>query len=595
MRRRWHSLDLAARLCRNSYVAMPVSNADIAAQLNKIADLLDIEASNPFRIRAYRRAARLVGSLPSSVTDMLAAGANLDELPGIGRDLASKITILAQGKSLPMLEGLEREMPPSITQLLAIPGLGPRRVHVLHEVLGIDDVEALNIAARAGKLRNVPGFGVVLEAKILRTLAAGAAGVSRTLLSVAEQVAGPLLAHLRQTEGVHQAEIAGSYRRRCETVGDIDIVVASESGESVMHSFTDYKDAAEVIERGKTRATVRLRSGLQVDLRVVSEASFGAALCYFTGAKVHNIALRQIAVGQGLKLNEYGLYEAGNRIAGRTEEELYSRLGLRFIPPELREDQGEIDAARQNRLPRLISLRDIQGDLHVHTNAADGRSSLRDLAMAAKARGYGYLAITDHSRRLTIAHGFDAKRLAYQADEIDRINEELAGFTLLKSIEVDILEDGTLDLPEFILGRLDFVVGAIHSRLDLSEAKQTERIMRAMDQRCINILAHPTGRLLGQRPACAVDMERIMRGAVERGCFLEVNAQPHRLDLNDAHCRLAKTLGLKLAISSDAHSDVELSFMSCGVDQARRGWLEATDVLNARPLPALLAMLRQRR
>ncbi len=566
---------------------MPVVNADIASQLDKLADLLDIKGANPFRVRAYRRAARLIGELPRNVTDMLANGEDLDELPGIGEDLAGKIAIIARGEPLPMLGELEREVPAGITALLALPGLGPKRVHLLHETLGIDTIGRLETAAKAGELRTVPGFGPGLEAKILRAIAERPGTAPRTKLATAEQIAVPLLNYLRQAEGVLQAEVAGSYRRRRETVGDLDIVAAAASSEPVMRRFTGYESVAEVVEHGPTRATIRLRNGLQVDLRVVPEESYGAALCYFTGSKAHNIELRQIAIDRGLKLNEYGLFKNTRRIAGRTEEELYQRLGLAIVPPELREDQGEIAAARRKKLPRLISVHDIQGDLHVHTAATDGSASLRDMAKAAQAKGYAYLAITDHSHRLAMAHGLDSKRLSQQIDEIDRINNKLSGFEVLKSIEVDILEDGTLDLPNEILSRLDLVVGAIHSQFNLPEHKQTERILRAMDQRYFDILSHPTGRLINERPAYAIDMERVMRGAVERGCYFELNAQPDRLDLSDTHCHLAKQLGLKVAISTDAHAMVELDFMRFGIDQARRGWLEPDDVLNTRPLNEL--------
>lgn len=570
---------------------MKVGNAEVAAELDKIADLLDVEAANRFRVQAYRRAARLVGAFVRNVADM--RGEELDELPGIGPDLAGKIITLAHGGRLPLLDELEREVSPGVTALLAIPGLGPKRVHQLHEALGIDTVAGLMEAANAGKLHDIPGFGPGLETKIMRALASGVAAKPRTLLAVAEQSGIPLLQDLWHAEGVRQAEIAGSYRRRRETVGDIDIVVAAAANQKVMKRFTSYGAVSEVVEQGPTRATVRLRNGVQVDLRVVPEESFGAALCYFTGAKAHNIKLRQIALGQGLKLNEYGLHRGVRQIAGRTEEELYERLGLRYIPPELREDQGEIEAAREGRLPDLITVKNIWGDLHVHTDATDGRASLREMVAAARARGYGYMAITDHSRRLGMAHGLDVKRLARQMEEIDRLNDSLKGFTVLKAIEVDILEDGALDLPDTILNKLDLVIGAIHSRFDLPREAQTERILRAMDRRCFNILAHPTGRLINRRPAYAVDIERVMRGALERGCFLELNAQPERLDLNDAHCRLAKSMGLKLAISTDAHAEPELGYMRFGVDQARRGWLEAADVLNARPLDELRDLLRR--
>ncbi len=573
---------------------MPVVNAEIASQLDKVADLLDIEGANPFRVRAYRRAARLIGELPRNITDMLTEGEDLDELPGIGRDLADKIAVIARGEHLPMLDELEREAPAGITALLALPGLGPKRVHLLHEKLGIDTIDKLAAAAKAAKLRTVPGIGPGIEAKVLHAISEGAGTVPRTKLAIAEQIVVPLLRHLRQASGVLQAEVAGSYRRRRETVGDLDIVVAAEPGGPVMQRFIGYEDVAEVVEKGTTRSTIRLRNGLQVDLRVVPEASYGAALCYFTGSKAHNIALRQLAINQGLKLNEYGLFKGARPLAGRTEQELYQRLGLAMPPPELREDQGEIDAARSGKLPSLITIEDIRGDLHAHTTATDGRATLRDMAHAAQARGYRYIAITDHSRRVAMAHGLDPKRLARQIDEIDQLNDELSGITVLKSIEVDILEDGSLDLPDAILRRLDLVVGAIHSRLDLPQRKQTERILRAMDNRWLNILAHPTGRLINERSASAFDMEKVMRGAVARGCYLELNAQPDRLDLTDAHCRLAKQLGLKVAISTDAHATVELDFMRFGVDQARRGWLEPENVLNTRPLTELRKLLRQR-
>ncbi len=573
--------------------AMPVVNAEIASQLDKVADLLDIEGANPFRVRAYRKAARLIGELPRSVADMLAHGEDLDELPGIGRDLADKITIIARGEHLPMLDELEHDVSPGITALLALPGLGPKRVHLLHEKLGIDTIDKLKKASEAGKLRKVAGIGPGIEARVLRAIAEGAATNPRTKLATAEQIVAPLLHNLRQAKGLQQIEVAGSYRRRRETVGDLDIVVAADPSRPVMQRFIGYEDVAEVVEQGATRGSIRLRNGLQVDLRVVPQQSFGAALCYFTGSKAHNIALRQIALDHGWKLNEYGLFRGSQRLAGRTEEDLYQRLGLTLIAPELREDQGEIDTARAGKLPDLVAIDDIRGDLHVHTSATDGRADLRAMVQAAQAKGYSYIAITDHSQRVAMVHGLDPKRLARQIDEIDRINATLTGLVVLKSIEVDILEDGALDLPNSIPRRLDLVVGAIHSQFGLPQQKQTERVLRAMDNPWLNILAHPTGRLINQRGPYPLDMERIMRGAAERGCYLELNAQPDRLDLADMHCRLAKQVGVKVAISTDAHAETELDFMRFGVDQARRGWLEPDDVLNARPLGELHRRLKR--
>lgn len=572
---------------------MPIVNADISEQLNKIADLLDIEGANPFRIRAYRKAARVIGELPRNIAQMVAAGEDLDALPGVGKDLAGKIATIARTGHLPLLDELERHLPSGLSLLLDIPGLGPKRVHALHEALGIDTVEQLAGAARAGKIRALPGFGAVTEQKILQAVAQTAGLQRRIKRSIAEQVAEPLLGYLRASDGAKSVAVAGSYRRKRDTVGDLDIVVAASPAAPVMDRFVAYEDIAEVAAKGDTRSTVRLRNGIQVDLRVVSEAAYGAALLYFTGSKAHNIALRQIAIDQGFKLNEYGLFKGALPIVGRTEEEIYQRLGLAYIEPELREDQGEIDAARHGRLPKLVSLGQIRGDLHAHTRATDGQMSIAQMAEAAQAKGYEYLAITDHSKRIAVTHGLDAKRLARQLDEIDRLSGQFSGLIILKSVEVDILEDGSLDLPDSILKDLDFVVGAVHSAFGLSQEQQTERIIRAIDNRYLTILAHPTGRLIDERPAYALDMQRVMKAAAERGCYLEVNAQPDRLDLTDANCRLAKETGVKVAISTDAHSADELGFMRFGVDQARRGWLEADDVLNTRPWAELKTLFRR--
>jgi DNA polymerase (family 10) len=573
---------------------MPVANAEIARELDRIADLLDIEGANQFRVRAYRRAARIVDTLPRGVAEMLAAGEDLDDLPGIGKDLAEKIAALAAGRRLPMLDALEREVPTGAAALLAIPGLGPKRVHALYEQLGITDVAGLTAAAQAGRLRGLPGFGPVIEARILEALAGGAGQPQRLRLRAAEQLAEPVIGRLRRQAGVIAAEVAGSYRRRRETVGDLDLVAGSRDPAAVIEEFLRDEAIRQVVEHGPTRATVTLRQGTQLDLRAVPPESYGAALLYFTGSKPHNIALRRIAVAKGWKLNEYGLFEGNRRIAGRTEEEVYARLGLPFIPPELREDQGEIAAAAEGRLPRLVSLQDIRGDLHTHTRATDGRATLAAMAEGARARGYGYFAVTDHSRRLTVAHGLGPREIARQVEEIRRLNAAQPGCTVLAAIEVDILEDGRLDLPDSALRDLDLVVGAIHSRFELPKDRQTERLLRAMDNRYLDIIAHPTGRIINQRPAYALDMERLLRAALERGCHFEINAQPDRLDLSDTFCRLAKAAGVKLAISTDAHGVEELDFMRYGVDVARRGWLEPGDILNARDWPALKAMLRPR-
>jgi DNA polymerase (family 10) len=376
-----------------------------------------------------------------------------------------------------------------------------------------------------------------------------------------------------------------------ETVADLDIVVAAASADPVMQHFTQYDEIAETLAAGPTRASVILKSGLQVDLRVVAEESYGAALHYFTGSKAHNIAIRQIAQKRGLKINEYGVYRGKTRIAGESEESVYRAVGLPYIPPELRENRGEIEVARRGPLPQLVELSDLRGDLHVHTKATDGHNTLREMALAAKSHGWEYIAITDHSRRVTVARGLDPLRLARQCTEIDALNEELEGITLLKGIEVDILEDGNLDLPDHVLGKLDLVLGAVHSKFELSRARQTDRILRAMNRPHFTILAHPTGRLIQQRPPYDVDVPRIIREAGRRGCFLELNSQPERLDLFDTYCQMAREEGVLISINSDAHSTFQFDNLRFGIGQARRGWLEKQHVLNTRPLSELRTLM----
>jgi DNA polymerase (family 10) len=513
---------------------------------------------------------------------MVGAGEDLSLLPGIGKDLAAKIEEIVETGHLQKLDELEKSVPGELARIVALPGIGPKRVRVLHEELGIETLEQLEAAAKSGRISSLRGFGVKTERRILEALAHRADAEPRIRLAAAEEVARPIVDYLRQGKGVARVVVAGSYRRRRETVGDLDILVTCPPSARVMDRFAAYPDVAEVVSKGETRSTVRLRSGLQVDLRVVADSSYGAALHYFTGSKAHNIAVRRRGVERGLKINEYGVFRGKSRIGGRTEEEVFAAVGLPYIEPELREDRGEIAAAEAGLLPRLVTVADIRGDLHCHTKASDGTASLAELAEAARQAGYEYVAVTDHSKHVTIAHGLDDRALRRQADEIDRLNERLEGIRLLKSAEVDILKDGSLDLADSTLAALDLVVGAVHYGFDLPAAKQTDRIIRAMDNRHFNILAHPSGRLLGERPAYALDMERLLRAALERGCVLEINAQPKRLDLTDVYCRAAKEMGLKLAISTDTHHPDQLSFMRHGVDQARRGWIEPDDVINTR-------------
>jgi DNA polymerase (family 10) len=558
-----------------------------------MAALLEIQGANPFRVRAYRNAARTIAGLPQSLADMLDEGADLSELPDIGKDLAGKIAEIVDTGRLGALEEVEREVPGGLVQLRRLPGLGPKRVKALYDELGISSIPELKRAAESHRIRELSGFGARTEQQILDALARYTQEERRYKLAEVEETAEAYLAHLRGVTGVEEAIVAGSYRRRKETVGDLDILVTCTNSAAVVKQFIEYDRVKTIISRGPTRSTVVLRSGLQVDLRVVAQVSYGAALYYFTGSKAHNVAVRTIAAKKDLKINEYGVFKGKRRIAGRTEKEVFRSVGLRYIEPELRENRGEIEASKENRLPRLVTVEDIRGDLHTHSDASDGHDTIRDMAEAARSIGYEYLAITDHSKRVTVAHGLDEKRLRKQLDAIDRLNAAIRGIRILKGIEVDILENGTLDLSNEVLKELDLAICAVHSSLGLARDRQTERIIRAMDNPYFTILAHPTGRLINQRPPYDIDMERVMEAALERGCYLELNAQPDRLDLDDVHCRMAKDIGLSVVISTDAHATRRLDYMRFGVDQGRRGWLEPTDVLNTLPWRKLEKVLKR--
>ena len=568
-------------------------NADIARIFGEVADLLEIQQANPFRIRAYRNAAHIVESLPLDLAARLAAGGELPKLPGVGTDRGAKIREIAATGTCALFEKLKRQLPSGITDLLHVPGLGPKRVQRLYQDLDVQTPEQLYRAARDGRLRALPGFGEKSELNILQGVEAHLKRPGRYKLAIAAQYAHAYADYLSMGAGAGRVALAGSFRRMRETVGDLDILVTAAAPAQVMRRFLAYPEIKQILSRGETRASVVLHAGIQVDVRVVAEESYGAALHYFTGSKSHNIAVRKLGQERGLKINEYGVFRGDKRIAGETEESVYAAVGLAYIPPELREDRGEIEAARAGTLPHLVELADLRGDLHVHTRASDGHASIRDMALAASARGLRYLAITEHSRRLRLAHGLDPLRLTQQIDEIDRLNAELSGITVLKGIEVDILADGTLDLPDSVLARLDLVVGAVHSDFQLSRERQTERILKAFEHPHFHILAHPTGRLIERREPYDVDMLRIIRKARARGRFLELNAHPERLDLLDTHCRMAKDEGVLVCISSDAHSELDFEHLRYGVGQGRRGWLEPVDVLNTRPLAELQRLLRR--
>ena len=573
---------------------MTIHNQEIADRFQRLADLLEVEGANPFRVRAYRNAASVVAGLAPSLADLVAAGEDLTQYPGIGEDLAAHIREIVTTGRLSLLEEVSRRVPPELSDLMAVKGLGPKGVKALYEQLGIDSLEELEEAARAGRVRELKGFAARTEETLLEGIQRlREQGGQRTLLADASEVAEPFMEYLAQAAGVAAIEIAGSYRRRKETVGDLDILVSAADSGPVMARFVGHEEVAEVVSRGETRSTVRLRSGLQVDLRVVDTASYGAALHYFTGSQAHNIAVRQRGVERGHKVNEYGIWDGETAVAGEAEAGVYAAVGLPWIPPELRENRGEIEAAEAANLPELVTVDDLRGDLHCHTDATDGAHSLRAMAEAARERGYDYLAITDHSRRVAMAHGLDADRLREQMAAIDQLNDELAGITLLKGCEVDILEDGSLDLPDAVLAELDMTVCSVHYGLNLDRDRQTDRILRAMDHPAFNVLGHPTGRILHERGPLALDMERLIEGAAERGCVLEINAQPSRLDLTDTDARYARDQGVPLAISTDAHNAHNLALVGHGVDQARRGWVRAADVINTRELAGLRYALRR--
>jgi len=570
-----------------------IRNNEIADIFDEIADLLELQQANPFRIRAYRTAARTLRGLQREAAESFGKGEDLTDLPGIGKDLAGKIHDVVDTGGTELLYRLRRELPAGLTALLRLPGLGPKRAKLLYDKLGISSVAALQKAAHAGKLAEISGLGPKTQAAILAATENLNAGPQRILRWRAKPVVDSLLAHLRKAPGVAQVSIAGSYRRARETVGDIDIVATAANSAPIIAHFIGYEDIRKVAAKGPTRATVLLRDGLQIDLRVVPEKSYGAALVYFTGSKAHNIAIRRLGQQRGLKINEYGVFRGDRRIAGQDEKSVYRAVGLADIPPELREDHGELDCAAAGDLPALVERRDLKGDLHSHTDATDGRSSLEDMVAAARHAGMRYLAITDHSRHLTIARGLDSRRLLRQGEKIDALNAKLKDFRVLKGIEVDILGDGRLDLPDQALSQLDLVVGAIHSQFGLSPAKQTVRLLRALDQKYFTILAHPSGRLLGERDGYKFDVERVIEAARQRGCYLELNCQPQRLDLADIYCQSARQAGVLISIDSDAHDTAEFDFLAYGIGEARRGWLRPKDVLNSRALPQLLPLLKK--
>jgi DNA polymerase (family X) len=558
-------------------------NADIAAVFERVADLLEFKGANRFRIRAYRNGARTIGDLPESVAAIVADGdRKLTDLEGIGKDLATKIETLLGTGSLPMLDELLEEIPESVLAILRVPGLGPKRAAVLYNELGVADLDELREACESGQVSQLKGFGKKTEATILDGLEIAAAADERILWAEADGIVAAILEHLTTCQDIQTIEPAGSYRRGKDTVGDLDFLVVAEDAQPVMDRLAEFPSLAEVILRGDTKMSIRLAMGLQVDLRVVPAESFGAACQYFTGSKDHNVMLRTMAKGRGLKISEYGVFRGDEPIAGRTEEEVYATLDLPCFPPELREARREFEWARDDRMPELVELADIRGDLHMHSTWSDGLFSIEEMAVAAKQRGLKYIAMTDHSKRVAMAGGLDADTLRRQWEEIDSLNRQLKGITVLKSIEVDILEAGGLDLDDDVLTEADWVVASVHYGQNQSRDRITGRVVDALANPCVDAIAHPTGRLINRRKAYEIDLDAVLKAAADHRKMMELNAHPSRLDLNDVACAAAKNLGVPVVISTDAHNIAGLDAMRYGILQARRGGLTKQDVANTR-------------
>ncbi len=568
-----------------------MTNQEIARVLIHISEILSIQGENPFKIRAYVRAAQTLEGLTyelSAVEDPEEIG----KLPGIGAGIAKKVAELLEHGRSEYYEGLKESEYAPLTEFLKIPGMGPKHSRLVYDELGIKTVEALRKAAEEGRLRGLHGLGAKAEQTILQGILQSQKYKERLPLAFVYPKAAAILEDLRGQKGIKNAVLAGSLRRMRDTVADVDILTASKDAAPVMDAFVRLPQAEKVLAKGETKSSIITKDGFQADLRVVQPESFGAACHYFTGSKAHNIRIRSLGLEKGLKINEYGVFRKETRIAGKTEKEVFEAVDLPYIPPELREDQGEIEAARDRRLPGLIELKDLRGDLHVHSDWTDGHNTIEEMARAAGERGYRYLAICDHSPAVAVTHGLGPERVLRQKEEIEGLNRQWKDFRVLSGIEVDIRSDGRLDLEEGILKRLDIVVASVHSGLGQPEAEITRRIVKAIENPHVDIIAHPTGRLIGRREPYPVDMDRIMDACKANGTILELNAYPERLDLSDLNCRRAKEKGVKIAISTDAHRIGHLEWMYFGIATARRGWLEPRDVVNTLPLNKLLKLLK---
>jgi DNA polymerase (family 10) len=566
-----------------------MKNMLVAQILNQVADMLEMQGVE-FKPRAYRRAARTIESLAEPV-EQIYADNKLEELPGVGEAIAKKIAEIIETGSLKYLDELKAKNPIDLEGILAVEGIGPKTAGLLFKKLGIRNLNDLERAAKQHKIRKIKHLGPKTEENILSSIELAKKGRGRILLGDALPVAEELCERLNAEASRIQA--AGSLRRMKETVGDIDILATANQPTELVTVFTRLSDVRKVLEKGEAKSSIILQNNLQVDLRVVAERSFGSALMYFTGSKDHNIALRKHAIARGLKLNEYGLFKGNEQVAGRTEEEVYQKLGLEYIPPELREDKGEVDAAMNHELPNLIPYDAIQGDLHVHTQWSDGRHSIKEMAQAAKALDYEYVAITDHYSTIPIVHGLNEQRLQDQMKEIDQVNEQVSGIQILKGAEVDISPNGTLKGEKTILKELDLVVASVHGSFKQTKKEMTQRLISAMETGLVNIIGHPTSRKINEKNPCEIDLDELFETSKRTGTYLEINSSPHRLDLDDANANLALKAQCKLAINTDAHDTDEFKNIRFGIATARRAWMRKNDIINTLPLTELTKTLRK--
>ncbi len=571
-----------------------MENAQIASIFEEIADLLELKGGNEFRVRSYRNAARTVRDLSRRVEDLAEEGENLSDLPNIGKSTAEKIDEILHRGTCKRLEELRDEVPAALVELMKIPQLGPRKAMELHKELSVESVDDLKKACEEHRVRELPGMGEKTEENILKGIRTLETTKGRHLYSTAAEYVETVSRVLDRIPSIQAWEVAGSFRRRKETIGDLDILIRTRNREETTERLLEYDAIDEVLSRGEERVSVRLENRLQIDFRFFDAKAFGAAMLYFTGSKAHNIALRKRVQQRGWKLNEYGLFKGDNYLAGKTEKAVYKRLNLPWIAPELREDRGELEAAEEDRLPRLIGYGDIRGDLQCHTKATDGANTIEEMAEEARSREYEYLAITDHSKSVTVANGLDEDRLKKHADRIREANDSADGLWLMAGIEVDILKSGKLDLDEKVLSELDWVLATVHYHLNLGRKEMTERLLRAVRSGVVHCLGHPTSRMIGKRDPIAYDFDEVFEACVENGVFLEIDAQPDRLDLSDTLCKRAVEAGARFTISTDAHKLSDLDFMPYGVAVARRGWLGRGDVLNTVSASTLKKRIRRK-